>query len=252
MIHSFLNFLVSLILVFSAGTLTTHGKEIKEKLLTFSSSTLPPASGNKPDSIVVLFHGYGDTGKNFVLLGHLWRELLPNTLFVAPDAPRMCKDMSGKQWISVGNKNPSRLLKELHALTPSLNRYLDDLLKTYGLPPEKLALVGFSQGVRVALHIGLRRPCSGIVAYSGAFVDDPTEQLLSHPPVLLIHGMEDSAAPFSLAQKAEKALKARHIPVTLSPLPELGHEIDPRGLELGAEFLKECLYGRASCFRGKP
>lgn len=241
--RSKLPFLSFLVLVFGMGISATSGnlKKVSETALTFSASTLPPASGNKPDSLVVLFHGDGDTGRNFVLLGRLWQKILPNTLFVAPNAPRDCKRILGKQWVSMGRKNAGQLLRELKALMPSLNRFLDSLLKTYGLPSEKLALVGFSQGVRVALHAGLRRPCAGILAYSGAFTDDPTKQLLSHSPVLLIHGLEDPNAPFSLAQKAEKRLKARKIPVTLSFLPQVGHEIDPRGLEMGGKFLKDCL-----------
>lgn len=234
-------------LVFGICILAAYGnaKEAKDTPLTFSGPILPPASGNKPDSLVVLFHGYGDTGENFVLIGHLWRDLLPNTLFVAPNGPRACPRIpSGKQWVSSGNKNQKQILKELKSLTPSLNRYIDDLLKTYALPPEKLVLVGFSQGVKVALHAGLRRPCAGIVAYSGAFLDDPKEHYLSRPPVLLVHGMKDTKAPFSLAQEAEKHLKARHIPVTLFLFPQLGHEIGPREIEIGGAFLKDCLYGR--------
>ena len=111
-----------------------------------SGLTLPPASGKKPDSIVVLFHGYGDTNENFLFLGALLGQLLPDALFVAPDGPITYKAISsGKQWLSAPKNNQPQLLKEIKNLTSSLNRYLDNLLKIHDIPPEKMVLLGFSQ-----------------------------------------------------------------------------------------------------------
>ena len=80
----------------------------------FSYRTLQPASGQKPDSIVVLFHGYGDTGENFILLGPLLGKFLPNTLFVAIDGPIECQAIpSGKQWLKTSGSNKPQLLVEI-------------------------------------------------------------------------------------------------------------------------------------------
>jgi phospholipase/carboxylesterase len=242
-----LRFFLLLLIVFGICSLGASGNitPLRGKNTTFSGLTLSPASSNKPDSIVVLFHGYGDIGENFLFLSALWGEFLPNTLFVAPDGPIECKGSSGKQWLRASSKNRPQLLKEINLLTQSLNRYLDGLLKTYGIPPEKLALVGYSQGAKIALHVGLRRPiCAGIVAFSGTFLNDPTELRLSRPPILLIHGTEDRKAPPSLAEEAYKSLKALHAPVTLFLIPGLGHDIDTRGSEIAGEFLKECFAGK--------
>jgi phospholipase/carboxylesterase len=243
---SFFYFL-SLIVFFGIGSLEASDNinESKEKNIIFSGLTLSPASDQKPDSIVVLFHGYGDHAENFLSLGSLLGRFLPNTIFVALQGPVLCKNIpSGRQWFKASSKNHPLLLKEIKALMPSLNRYLDDLLKTHAIPPEKLALVGFSQGARVALHVGLRRPTAGIVAFSGAFFDDTSDLNSSRPPVLLIHGKEDSKAPSFLAYEAYKRLESLHVPVTLSVIPELGHDIDPRGLELASAFLIDCFAGR--------
>lgn len=231
-----------------------NGLSIGEKKMTtsFTTNSLPPASGLKPDSIVVLIHGYGANGKDLLSLGSAWASLLPNTLFVAPDGFEKSEvNPLGNQWFSLGDWNPAqRLTKmqiaqmvgDLQALTPSFNQYLDELLKAHGLPPEKLALVGFSQGAMVALHIGLHRPlCAGVVAYSGAFLEDPTETKLARPPVLLIHGMDDQLLSPTFSKLAEGHLQHLRVPVTLSLLPGLGHGIDERGLELGGAFLKKHL-----------
>ncbi len=211
---------------------------------TFSGPSLPPASGGKPDSLVVLIHGYGSDGEDLISLGKSWAHLLSNTLFVAPHGPVVCEmNPSGNQWFGLRDWDPPRILTEVQALTPSFNRYLDDLLKTHGLPPEKLARVGFSQGAMLALHVSLHRPrCAGVVAYSGAFLDDPMELKIAHPPILLIHGTEDQVLPSSFSQMAEERLKALSVPVALSLLPGLEHGIDGRGLGMGGAFLKEHLY----------
>jgi len=231
------------------------GLSIGEKKMTttFTAHRLPPASGLKPDSIVVLIHGYGANGEDLLSLGSAWASLLPNTLFVAPDGPDTSElNPFGNQWFGLGDWDPAqkltetqidRMVKDIQGLTPSFNRYLDELLEIHGLPSEKLALVGFSQGAMVALHLALHRPlCAGVVAYSGAFLDDPKETKISHPPILLIHGLDDQLlAPF-FSQMAEEHLKALHVPVTLSLLPGLSHGIDERGLNIGGAFLKKNLY----------
>jgi len=209
----------------------------------FNSYIIDPISGQKPDSIVVLLHGYGDTGENFILLGPLLGEFLPSTLFVAIDGPIACKTIpQGKQWLRTSQNNKSELFKEIRALTISLNKYLDNLLNEYNLPSKKLAFLGFSQGARVALHAGLRRTCAGIVAISGSYLDDPTTatNLPTHH-ILIIHGINDTKAPVNLARESYNKLAALNIPVTLEILQGVEHDIDVQGLVMAAEFLTNSL-----------
>ncbi len=211
---------------------------------TFSGPHLDPAAGGKPTSLVVLLHGYGADGEDLLFLGKTWASLLPNTLFIAPHGPMLCEgNPFGKQWFSLRDFDHTRMFKEIQTITPALNRYLDGLLKVYELPPEKIALVGFSQGAMLALHLALNRPqCGGVVAYSGTFLEDPSALKVARPPILLIHGTEDDVLPSSFSEKAEARLKTLGVPVTLSLLPGLEHSIDERGLGVGGAFLKDHLY----------
>src|SRR5579862_699492 len=60
---------------------------------------VPPASGQAPRSIVILAHGYGSNGDDLIGLAPYWREALPDTVFIAPDAPQPCPDAPGGfQW----------------------------------------------------------------------------------------------------------------------------------------------------------
>ena len=215
---------------------------------SFLGPSLPPASGKKPTSIIVLIHGYGANGDDLLSLGKAWSDLLPDTLFVAPHGPTVCEmNPAGNQWFDLKDWDPARIIKEVQSITPAFNQYLDGLLEDHNLPYDKLAFVGFSQGAMLAMHIGLHRPqCAGVVAYSGGFLEDPQELMIAHPPVLLIHGDQDDVIGHSFSEQAEARLKTLGVPVNLSVIAGLGHNIDQRGLAEGGPFLKEQLDKKSS------
>ena len=134
---------------------------------------LPPQAGGKAKSLVVLLHGLGADGNDLISLAPLWARVLPNTAFVSPHAPFPC-DMApyGRQWFSLLDRTPARVLAGVQAAAPILDAFLDAELARHELPPERLALVGFSQGTMMSLFVAPRRPVAiaGVVGYSGALV----------------------------------------------------------------------------------
>lgn len=210
---------------------------------SFSGPILPPDPGVSPTSLVILIHGYGSSGDDLISLGNVWRKILPSTVFVAPNGPSVCDSYpEGRQWFRLYEWDFPRMLKDVEAFTPSFNEYINDIVKTYKIPPEKVAFVGFSQGAMMSLHMALAWPqCAGAVAYSGGFMGSPKGLSSKNPPILLIHGLDDQRVPSSFSQDAEKQLKALGVPVTLSLLPHLDHSINEQGLHLGGNFLKEIL-----------
>ena len=134
----------------------------------------------------------------------------------------------------------------VNAAAPILNQFLDAELERRKLPPSALALVGFSQGTMMALHVGLRRaaPPAAIVGYSGLFVlpnnaapDVVAGEIKSRPPVLLIHGDQDELIPVQALFHATQALAALEVPTEWHISPGIGHGIDQEGLRHGGEFL---------------
>jgi phospholipase/carboxylesterase len=114
------------------------------------------------------------------------------------------------------------------------------------LPPSALALVGFSQGTMMALHMGLRRatPPAAIVGYSGVFVlpdkvkpDAIAGEIKSKPPVLLVHGSEDDLIPAQALFQSAQTLAALEVPVEWHLSEGVGHGIDQEGLRHGGAFL---------------
>src|SRR6476659_5605627 len=148
--------------------------------------------------LVVFVHGYGADGDDLIEIGRAWRELLPQAAFVSPHAPEPCGQAPmGRQWFPLTFRDPHERWTGVNAAAPVLQHFLDAELARRQLPPSALALVGFSQGTMMALHVGLRRAVApaAIVGYSGMLglendsdVDGYQPQIRSRPPILLVHG----------------------------------------------------------------
>ena len=202
-----------------------------------------PASKGTVRQLVVLCHGVGADGHDLIDLAPTWSRALPDALFVAPDAPQPYdQGPTGRQWFSLQDRTPAVLDAAARQAAPSLLAYVDAELAQAGLPPDAVALMGFSQGAMMVLHAGLRRRPSprGIMAYSGALLDTPglAAECAGHPPVLLVHGQQDDVVPFTRAEAAESALVRLGMPVQTLWCPNLGHGIDDAGLSAGALFLQ--------------
>ena len=207
---------------------------------------LEPKSGTAKN-LVVFLHGYGADGNDLIDIGRAWQGLLPDTAFVSPHAPRPCgQSPMGREWFPLTFRDPNERWAGVNAAAPALQAFLDAELDRCDLPPEALALVGFSQGTMMALHVGLRRAVApaGIVGYSGMLVApealDPEAfmaEITSRPPVLLVHGDQDQVIPVQALMHAAQGLAALGVPSEWHVSTGIGHGIDQEGLRQGGEFL---------------
>jgi len=216
--------------------------------MALKTHRLAPLSAAAPDSVVIFLHGLGDSGSGGLLeIGRIWSRVLPTTEFICPDAPfafdMAPPDFGGRQWFSLREFSKRAVDEGVKTAAPILNDYIDHILATRSIKPTQLALVGFSQGTMMALHVATRRaePVAAVIGYSGKLVAPETliAEKISAPPILLIHGTADETLPFTSMQDAEQALKAAHIPVQTLACPGLGHSIDDAGLNAGLDFLKK-------------
>src|SRR3954468_10847343 len=108
--------------------------------------------------LVVFLHGYGADGNDLIDIGRAWQPLMPQAAFVSPHAPQPCGQLpTGRQWFPLTNRDPNERWNGATAAAPMLQGFLDAELGRRNLPLAALALVGFSQGTMMALHVGLRR-----------------------------------------------------------------------------------------------
>lgn len=205
-----------------------------------------PASGRDPQSMVILLHGYGSNGADLMGLVPYWRAILPDTVFMAPNAPEVCPGApGGYQWWSLTDLGREARAAGVRQAAPKVNAFIDMHRAAYDLPNRKVALVGFSQGTMMALHVGPRRPevLAAIVGYSGMLADPDALQteIQTRPPLLLIHGDADPMVPFAAMGQAQDACQRLGFEVATHASPGLGHSIDEAGLRLGGEFLARVL-----------
>jgi phospholipase/carboxylesterase len=209
---------------------------------------MPPAAGGRPTSLVVLLHGYGSNGADLISLAPHWAKLMPQTQFVAPNAPEpVAMAPGGYQWFGLSRMDARELERGVEKAAPTVQKFLDRELERYQLPPQKLALVGFSQGTMMALHAGVRRPAlAGIVGFSGALPapDKLKAEARCAPPVLLVHGDQDDMVPVSATLDAAEGLAKAGLSAQWHISLGLPHAIGPDGLALGGEFLKAALAGK--------
>ena len=207
---------------------------------------LPPARG-AATHLVVLCHGYGADGNDLIGLAPIWQRLMPTVAFAAPNAAERCAGSPGYQWFAISRLDPHAMNSGVEAAAPGLETFLDAELTRHSLPPERLALVGFSQGTMMSLHVGLRRKVkpAAIVGYSGMLTNAEGLEPYARdaPPILLVHGDADQMIPAQFLFSSASALGRAGAAVQWHLSPQVGHSIDEHGLALGGTFL-------AMAFRG--
>jgi phospholipase/carboxylesterase len=167
---------------------------------------------------------------------------MPDTVFHAPNAPYPCEgNPMGYQWFGISRLDPQLAAAGVRAAAPFVDAFLDETMARYGLDESRTALVGFSQGTMMALHVGLRRPrrLAGIIGFSGMLAAPETlaAEIETRPPVLLLHGDSDEMLPHVLTERATETLRRHGLSVRMHIARGVGHGIDQTGLSQAASFL---------------
>lgn len=213
-----------------------------------NGASLKPRSGAAPKQIVLLLHGFGSSGADMISLAPHWQEALPDALFLAPHAPQRCMMGVGYQWWGLSGFAPQALAAGAALAASAIDAFVDRKLGQYGLTEADLALVGFSQGTMMALHVGLRRvrQVAAVVGYSGMLTGaaELAHNRFAKPPVLLVHGSADPVVPIAALHTAASDLKRLGVEVKTHVSYGLGHSVDPVGLRLGRDFVAAALIGK--------
>lgn len=203
----------------------------------------------KARSVVIFVHGYGADGADLLGLADPLAPHLPDTAFYAPNAPQPCTgNPMGFQWFPIpwlDGSSEAQAQAGMAEAAIALNAFIDKVLADEGLTPDRLALVGFSQGTMMSLHIAPRRDAeiAGIVGFSGRLLAPETLEAETRvkPPVLLIHGDQDPVVPFADMDLAGSALQQAGFTVYGHVMKGTAHGISQDGLSAALSFLHERL-----------
>ncbi len=163
-----------------------------------------------------------------------------------PEAPRVFAPHVGKlkrAWFTPTGHD--FMQGELRGFEESLTT-IGDLIKeeqSIGIPPQKIILVGFSQGGSLALLAALREPVGGVAAVASFLRAEEIEQAtrFTSPTILMLHGAKDQIVSADLALQTTKGLQEKGLEVRWRLYPDLGHEMNEQWLEALREWLLDIL-----------
>lgn len=209
------------------------------------------SEAKNPKYLVIFLHGYGANGENLINLSYEFKHVLPEAHFISPNAiePWEGGFPHSYQWFSlyggVERKALFEISNNIKNANKILGKFIDDQLRRFKLSPDKLFLVGFSQGAMMSIYQGLIKPekPAGIISFSGKVIlpEMIGEKTISKPEICLIHGEADSVLPFEHFLEAKKMLESEDISHESHSFPHLDHSIDIHGVRVAQNFIKKII-----------
>ncbi|MEB3121323.1 MAG: alpha/beta hydrolase [Snowella sp.] len=207
--------------------------QIEDNLLTLNAIAVPPSSGNPPDHILVLLHGWGADANDLAPLAQVfdlphYQCLFPNAPFPHPEVP------SGLAWYALETPDYYGLAESRQ----QLRDWLLSLEDQTGVPLSRTVLGGFSQGGAMTLDVGLELPLAGLFSLSGYLHFQPHPLTTPIPPILMVHGKQDFVVPIEAARQTRDALNRINAKIEYHEF-NMGHEIPQIVLNLVEKFIKQ-------------
>ena len=201
-------------------------------------------SGSTIENVIILCHGYGGDGKDISIVSSYWKNFLPNTLFICPDAPEVCKvNSAGFQWFDLMDQTEDEILSKSLVAEDKLNKFIDEVKETNKIKTSKIALVGFSQGSMISLQTALKRKdgIKCLIGYSGKILNlnHLSKNIISRPEIYLMHGENDQVVTISHMLEAKEFFKKQKYNISTKIFKNCEHRIPTEGLSIGLEFLKK-------------
>lgn len=210
-------------------------------------------TGPNPTATVVVLHGLGADGHDFVPVA---RELDLRSVgavrFVFPHAPLQPVTLNGgyvmRAWYDILGADLVR--REDEAGLRRSCELIEALLaseRARGVPAARTVLMGFSQGCAMTLMAGLRHPerLAGLIGLSGYLPLAASTAAERHPanadvPIFLAHGRVDPVVPLARATAARDALQALGYTPEWHEYP-MPHSVSPEEIDDINAFLLRVL-----------
>ena len=202
--------------------------------MSLKSISIPPTTDRKPVALIVALHGWGANARDLASLAPAFN--LPDYQFLFPDAPFAHPHAAdGKMWYDLQGKDAEGLVESRQLL----REFLLSLESSTGVPLSRTILGGFSQGGAMTLDVGLTLPLAGLVCLSGYLHPSISPVAgIALPPVLIVHGTEDTIVPIAAAVQSRDKLMAWGSAVQYREF-NMGHEIRPEVVDLMRSFVVE-------------
>lgn len=199
-----------------------------------------PAESDGPSPAAVLVHGRGADEKDLLPIG----ARLPDVHVLSVRAPDRLH--GGYTWYDIdtseGWENSQPDPHDFRRSLDLLHEFVDDAVEAYDLDPERVGLLGFSQGAITSLSALLERPDAyrWVVALNGYLAaeheDDADEA--AGKPVFVGCGEQDRVIPAERAERAAERLREAGADVRFEKY-RVGHGTTPEEVADVAEWVEE-------------
>ncbi|HET6594431.1 MAG TPA: alpha/beta fold hydrolase [Anaerolineales bacterium] len=190
---------------------------------------------------ILALHGRGSNEEDLIgLAPHLPEGLA----WISPRAP-LVLSLGSYEWYQVrviGRPEPEQVLSALEAI----DQFIDEILRTYPIDPQKLFLLGFSQGSILSMCYTLTHPSriAGVIAQSGYVPNhmdlEIDEAGLKGKPFILTHGNQDTVIPVEWDRASRDRLLQLGVDLEYHEFP-MGHNVSMESLEVIRQWLEKQL-----------
>ena len=222
-------------------------------MVNFKVHKLQNNNCKKPEYLLFIMHGYGDSGGGILHAFNDLSERFENFLLIAPDGSMPHPYSDGYEWFNLDGVNESQK-KAVEIFANGVNEvlylheFIDSEVKKYDIDYSKVFLAGFSQGAFIVNHLALtsKHNFAGLISISGGASTIALEKTGVHPkeittPFCLLHGEEDSVLPASISRVSSMFLKDNNIQNELHIIPNTEHTINRQMMEIIFNFIEENL-----------
>lgn len=206
--------------------------------------------GQPHGALIVMLHGLsGDENVMWI-----FDQALPRpAAVIAPRAPYV-SEFGGCSWARAVVRDELDQVDFREAID-YLSRFLPEVIALYQADPQRVIVMGFSQGAALSYSFSRAHPelLRGVIALAG-FLPNPSSALpsapaatqsastarrdMSQPSYLIIHGTHDEAVPIDRAREARSVLERLGASVEYHE-HRVGHKVSAQGMKEIARWVAE-------------
>jgi phospholipase/carboxylesterase len=212
--------------------------------------TRPPTTKSPAERppLLLLLHGVGSNESD--LMG-LAPYLDPRFFVISARAPlTLGPGAFGWYHVQFSPQGPSYDPAEAEQGRQAVENFIGEAVSAYGLAPDAVFLMGFSQGAIMSLGVALTKPerVAGVVAMSGRLLPEFAAQAaaperLAQKPFLVIHGTRDTVLPIAFGREIRDRLGDLPVRLTYREY-EMAHEVTEDSIDTVAYWLIDRLEGQ--------
>jgi len=201
-----------------------------------------PTNNTGKTPAIIMLHGYGSDENDLFSFAS---ELPSNYAIISLKAPIVMQPY-GNAWYAINFDNEDGKWSDDEQAIASRDlvvECIDEIILKYNVDPEKVTLLGFSQGTILSFSVALSYPekIKNVIGLSGyineaIFKENYSENDFSKLNIYSSHGSVDQMIPVDWARRTKPFLQNLGIPIEYSEFP-VGHGVSPQNFYELKEWL---------------